>query len=132
MEIIMLEGPGSCGKTTTINLVYDTLSATPGTTVITAKSQLGDNTKDFEAMLMYNGKKVALFSMGDLSNEVVNAMKRYSSSSDVLVIACNSKFTNPKIAITAYTNHIIAKAKQPLALRVANDNSAANSIVALI
>jgi ABC-type branched-subunit amino acid transport system ATPase component len=132
MKVIMLEGPSSCGKTTTVNLVYDILIATLGTTVITAKSLLGGNPKDFEAMLMYAGKKVALFSMGDYSNAVVGAMNKYHGLADVLVVACNSKFTHPRIAITAYPNHIIAKVKQPLANQAIDDNRVANSIVALI
>jgi ABC-type cobalamin/Fe3+-siderophores transport system ATPase subunit len=132
MDVIMLTGPNSCGKTTVLNLLYDDLTVNYGATVHTAKNQLGGNPNDFESVLIYKGKKVAIFTMGDYSNDVVAAMNKYAATADVLIIACNSKFKNPFIAITVYGHHIIQKSKQAPANRNSNDVVVVSQIIPLI
>jgi energy-coupling factor transporter ATP-binding protein EcfA2 len=130
MKVIMLRGPSSCGKTTILNLVYDTLMNTHNATIHTAKMPLGGNSKDFEAILNYNGKTVSIFTMGDYSIGVTNTMKKYAGfPADVLVIACNDRFKRPMTAINNYPNSIIAKTRQ---LSANNDQREANNIITLI
>ena len=98
MKIIMLYGPSSSGKTTTINMVYDAI--VPQSFVVHPKRQLGGNPADFEAVLDYNKgdstKRVAFFSMGDFASEVVHAMSYYEGMGcEVLVCACNDRFNVP-------------------------------------
>jgi len=123
MEVIMLDGPGSCGKTTTLNLVYSELTTIHGATVHTNKTPLGGNQQDFEVILNYNGKTVAIFTMGDFSNMIINAMNKYARLVNVLVIACNNRFRNPYIAIQAYKNIILHKPKgNPASDQLFTDN----------
>ena len=98
MKIIMLYGPSSSGKTTTINMVYDAIISQ--SFVVNPKRQLGGNPADFEAVLDYTNdgtsKRVAFFSMGDFAYEVVHAMSYYEGMGcDVLVCACNDRFNVP-------------------------------------
>ncbi|GHV26646.1 hypothetical protein AGMMS4952_07090 [Spirochaetia bacterium] len=134
MKVIMLRGPGSCGKTETLNIVYNHLFARSGTSIITPKSQLGKDPRDFETVLNYGGVKVAIFTMGDFSIYVVNAMQKYSVIADVLIIACNSKFSRPIAAMNNYTPHaIVPKTRQPIiAQRPIDDQNAANKIITSI
>ena len=59
VETILLTGPDSCGKTTTINLVYNRQLATGG--ISTGKMALGGNPSDFEYVVNYGSKRVAFF-----------------------------------------------------------------------
>lgn len=98
MKIIMLYGPSSSGKTTTINLVYDAIIS--NSLIVHPKRQLGGNPADFEAVLDYTKegitKRVAFFSMGDFAYEVVHAMSYYEGMGcDLLVCACNDRFNVP-------------------------------------
>ncbi len=63
MKIVILHGKHNCGKTTTFNLLYDELIAR-GAEIIMPKKDLPAR-KDFECILKYKEKKVALFSLGD-------------------------------------------------------------------
>jgi nucleoside-triphosphatase THEP1 len=111
MNVVMLTGPSSCGKTTVLNKEYDALIRS-GAQMLT-KEQLGEDTKDFKAVLSYKEKKIALFSMGDYSGKVVAAMREYAKTAEILVIVCNDKFKKPFVAIKEYcTHHIIRKSKQ--------------------
>lgn len=98
MKIIMLYGPSSSGKTTTINMVYDAIISQ--SFVVHPKRQLGGNSADFEAVLDYTKedttKRVAFFSMGDFAYEVVHAMSFYEGMGcEVLVCTCNDRFIVP-------------------------------------
>ncbi len=96
MKIILLSGCDSCGKTTTFNLLYDELIDNMNAQIIKKKKQLGANKKDFECILSYNSKKIALFSVGDFSRKVTSAFKDYEEMAcDLLICACNDKFKLP-------------------------------------
>jgi nucleoside-triphosphatase THEP1 len=127
MNVVMLTGPSSCGKTTVLNKEYDALIRS-GAQMLT-KEQLGEDTKDFKAVLSYKEKKIALFSMGDYSRKVVAAMREYAKTAEILVIACNDKFKKPFVAIEEYTHHIIWKRKQPLLHREDDDKKVMSDIM---
>lgn len=91
MKVIMLSGDRNSGKTTTLNMVYDELLRL-GATVIMSKSQLGGDPKDFECVLNYRHKNVAIFTMGDYYIETIHAMSYYEGMScDVLIVANSNK-----------------------------------------
>jgi hypothetical protein len=107
MKVIMLLGPSNKGKTTTMNLLYDEL-ARYEENIVCPKSQLGGNPKDFECILKYDGKLVALYSMGDFSTCIIPAISAYEEKKcDVLVYTCNDKFTRPKERIKKYPGSVI-------------------------
>jgi hypothetical protein len=105
----MLSGKSNSGKTTTLNLVYDYIIHAHGT-VISPKRMLGDTAYlDFECVLGYKNKTVAIFSMGDLSGDVCGAFIKYNGQCDVLICACNTRLVYPYQQIKHYPNDIIAK-----------------------
>ncbi len=88
MKIIMLYGPSSCGKTTTINMVYKKLKDDSQAEDICTREVVENN--DFKAIIQYNDQKVAFFSRGDYSREVNRIMTDYDKlNCDVLICACN-------------------------------------------
>ena len=140
MKVIMLRGPHSCGKTTTLNLVYAKLIL-KGAAITTARAPFVDNPEsmDFEVELSYGPKgttkKVGIFSMGDLANEVIFAMKKYDEIGvDVLIVACNDKFSSPLYALNEYPDSPdpVLKTRNPPATRTVEDLKMARAIIALI
>jgi hypothetical protein len=126
MEIIALAGPGSSGKTSTINLVYNRVLAAGGVSM--RRLQLGGNRHDFEDIVNYKGKKVAFFSMGDYSGALIAAIQRYNAIPvDVFVCATNTRFVKPIPFIRTFPHHhIIPKtiASATLSEVIANDRDA--------
>jgi hypothetical protein len=111
MKIIMLSGESRCGKTTTLNKVYDFISPTDEN-IIRAKKQLGGKAEDFECIIRYIGKTVAFFTMGDYSLYLVEAFEKYNKlSCDFLICACNNRFKKPYQKVTRFSNLIINKKK---------------------
>jgi GTPase SAR1 family protein len=111
MRIIAIIGPNSCGKTTTLNLVYqELLNASYKSTI---KQPLGGNPNDFSDILVGNGKKIAIFTMGDYSTPLVNAILNYENQNcDFLICACNTNRVKPQSLISKYLNNIFIKTKQ--------------------
>lgn len=109
MKIVMLLGKSGCGKTTTLNKVYNYINPNKED-IIKPKSKLGGEKKDFECIIRYNGKNIAFYTMGDYSKKLVTAMNNYQSECDFLICACNSKFKKPKAHIKKF-NHIIIDKK---------------------
>jgi len=90
MKIILLSGNHSIGKTTTLNLVYDQLIQGMQNPPPKKKIQFG-SPDDFESSpLQYNGKTVAIYSLGDTLYRVYDAIIRYCGTVDVLIIACRT------------------------------------------
>lgn len=132
MNVIMLVGANSCGKTTSLNMVYQMLLANGG--VSTNKRPLGGNQKDFSDIVLMLSKKIAIFTMGDYSKPLVEAMKDYNVQGvDVMVCACNIKLVRPFAQIKNYQHHIVNKtlASPTLSQKLANTNDA-NIIFGLI
>lgn len=109
MKIIMLSGNSSCGKTTTLNKVYDYINPTIEDIII-AKSKLGGDPKDFECVVKYKGITVAFFTMGDFSGYLIKAFEKYDKiQCDFLICACNNHFKRPYQQIKKYPHSIIDK-----------------------
>jgi ABC-type cobalamin/Fe3+-siderophores transport system ATPase subunit len=109
-KLIVLFGPNNCGKTATLTLCCDTLISTHGATINTKKKYI--NQKDFEVILDYKGKTVAIYTMGDRTNELIAAIKKYASIPvDVLIIALNVERKRPWAVIKNYSHSIIEKVK---------------------
>ena len=88
MKAILLFGKSRSGKTTTIASVYKELIEM-GAKIHKAR---GDDT-DFEAILIYKGKKIGFHSMGDVLKNVEGAIRRFKTyGCDILICACNDKF----------------------------------------
>ena len=125
MKIIMLSGKSGCGKTTTLNKVYDFINPTEEN-IISAKRKLGGDIKDFECVIEYNGKTVAFFTMGDYSIFLLKAFEKYEKKQyDFLICACNNRFKKPYQQIKKFTHLTIDKklsaSQQLVDLEVANN-----------
>ena len=108
MRVIMLTGGNSCGKTTTLNMVYQMLLSNQG--ISTKRQPLGGNPNDFSDIVLFHQQRIAFFTMGDYSGDVVNAMIDYSNQEvAVLVCACNNRFVRPFTKIQNYSHTIIPK-----------------------
>jgi hypothetical protein len=110
MRIIALRGGDSCGKTATLNLVYDRLLLPLNGGISTGKKQVGGDKRDFSDIVNYKGLTVAFFTMGDIARDTKNAIHFYDSLKvDVLVIASNTKFSTPINLIVSYTHDLVIK-----------------------
>lgn len=107
MQLLILNGASNTGKTTTINYLFDKLIS-DGAKIENPKSTLGGDPKDFEAILLYKGKRIGLFSMGDYSNQLSNAITKYDSTHmcDFFIFALsnNKAMINANKKIRHYTN----------------------------
>lgn len=112
MRIIALKGEDDCGKSTTLNLVYDSLMNITGTTS-TNKIIIGEPIhRDFECTVtMTNQRTIGFYTMGDFARDTIKAINTFEARNvDILVLATNSKFTQPTIRINKFPNsHIIMK-----------------------
>jgi hypothetical protein len=87
MKIILLSGKPETGKSTTFNLLYDKLTQNGKRNIVSEKKELGNPIdKDFECVVKYRGKTVALYSMGDFDLKCIEAIVKYAHC-DVLVLA---------------------------------------------
>lgn len=117
MKVIMLVGRNNCGKTTTLNMVYQDVLKTGG--ISTGRTPLGDQKpatpqnflrNDFSDTVTFQGKTVTFFTMGDYSFGVTDAMTKYSNKGvHILVCACNDRFVKPLREIKNYPRNIIYK-----------------------
>ena len=111
MDIILLSGAPNSGKTTTMNLVYSDL-ITRGATVVAPKIIVGGNPLDFECVLKYKGKSVAIFSMGDYLHECWSAVIKYAYC-DKLILAYSDKFAKNLAPIVGNChNHVVVSKSQ--------------------
>ena len=112
MKIILLVGPPSTGKTTTLNDLYALLvKGLPNKPQIT---RIPDNkSRDFECVIPYQGKKVAIFSMGDKEYRNYEAIIKYCGIVDVLILAHSTdgsgKMRLPTSVATCPQHHLIPK-----------------------
>lgn len=109
MRIITLTGKKNCGKSTTLNFVYNLLLSSGG--VSTAKKVEGNqNFNDFSDIVNYNGLKIAFFTMGDYDKNLIEAIDYYDAFPvDVLVCACNLDCSVALNDIKTYTHSLISK-----------------------
>lgn len=88
-KIIVVYGDCNVGKTTVINEIYDELYNQKN--VVVKKKQVGENPKDFEAVLNFNGKNIAFLSMGDSRETVDEYVNKYNNY-DIFITALNKRF----------------------------------------
>lgn len=108
-KIIVVYGISNVGKTTVINDIYDNLIKN-GAVVKTPKTQQGKYPNDFDAEVTYNGRDVALMSMGDLGTPVAAIIRKYQHS-DVLVTAYNANLATLKSDWLKCTDQILVVRK---------------------
>ena len=109
MKIVMLSGKTNCGKSTTLNLVYDYIHQKEGD-IIEAKMVLGNpKYRDFECIIQYRDKTIAFYTMGDYSYCLLDAFEKYYTKCDYLICACNTRFVKPYKRICDFEHIIIDK-----------------------
>jgi ABC-type branched-subunit amino acid transport system ATPase component len=114
MKLILLIGKPTTGKTTTLNLLYDTLYPQHANIVV-GKTKVGGCKDDFECILEWTGKgktlKIGIFTMGDYYRTCIRVAQKYSCKVDVLVLAYSDKFRSGHQKILAqYTcNFVVNK-----------------------
>jgi len=118
MRVIILEGPKSSGKTTTLQMLYAVLLSKNAKTRCPL-SLVGD--KDFEVVFAYRDKKVAIFSQGDITKNCKEVITKYTNSADVLIMAHRSDLSELKIS-PPHTSEVVKKkeAEDPLSRMQAN------------
>jgi hypothetical protein len=108
MKIIALTGDSNVGKTTTLNIVYNTILNNGG--ISTNKQRLGGGVNDFLDIVLYNNQRIVFFTMGDYSVHLIDAIKKYDAQGlDVMICACNNRFVKPPRLIVQYPHHIVPK-----------------------
>jgi hypothetical protein len=109
MIILALIGGDSCGKTTTLNIVYEIIIKEEGVSKLKITEGNPIN-KDFSDIVCYKSKNVAFFSMGDYSNITTRIIKEYDTHNvDFLILASNIKFKKPIKLIARFENQLIEK-----------------------
>lgn len=127
--IIALLGPNSCGKTSTLNIVYDTLISHGA--VSSSRQQQGANRRDFSDILIWKGKKIAFFTMGDQTGPILDAIIIYQSC-EYFICASNINRVKPQRELRRLGATIIQKNQNPPANQSADDNRVAQIILNLI
>lgn len=98
MKVIFLIGERETGKTTIMHRVADYLynQIDLRTDVITPKTEVGGDQRDFHTAITYNGKRVYIYSLGDLSGEICEAMAdALENSYDILICCSRPHFKRP-------------------------------------
>jgi len=137
-QLIVLIGPGQCGKTTTLNQLYGDL-LTSGSSINTFQKPLMNmgGPEDFEADIYsaLKGKRIAIFSMGDTVQHVLAAIQKYMAMPgiDVLIVAFNnSHMPSFQTIQNQYNPLVVQKTKNPKNLQVTADTTAVNQILSSI
>lgn len=92
MKIIVLEGRGNVGKTSTLNILYYDIIAEGA--IMSNRLPLGGDANDFESVGDFNGEKIAIYTMGDFSSTLRTAIYKYSALGvDILICAINTNST---------------------------------------
>jgi nicotinamide riboside kinase len=109
VKIILLSGGSSTGKSTALKLLYDKLIGS-GKWYVVSKEVPTDSV-NFECILKYNNKSVAIQSDGDVYQWCVEAMVKYANC-DVLVLAYSDKFARSlKKVVSRYEYHCVIRKK---------------------
>jgi hypothetical protein len=109
MNIIILEGHSHRGKTSTLKMVFGVLF-TNGATLQSVNPLPYTSNKDFEASFVYKGKKVAIYTKGDIQRDCNNAIINANTQLvDTLILAHSSTHQLLIIDKTLHTEHIVNK-----------------------
>ncbi len=84
MKIIVVKGNPNSGKTTSIRLVYDILLYLGAEIDVERKD--GKTYIDFDAELLYNGKRIAISSAGDVLKNMHDTVTNHKDC-DILIMA---------------------------------------------
>ena len=84
MKIIVVKGNPNSGKTTSIRLVYDILLYLGAEIDVERKD--GKTYIDFDAELLYNGKRIAISSAGDVLKNMHGTITKHKDC-DILIMA---------------------------------------------
>jgi hypothetical protein len=116
MKIIVITGAPNKGKTSVLHLVYEKLILA-GNGLGTKIERLGaDNQRDFFDIVVYKGKEIAIYTMGDYPKCVPEAIKKAKNAQcDMLICACNDAFTKVLVGNDAINDAIIEKFEKTLA-----------------
>ena len=87
MKIIALTGPHNCGKSTTLNIVFDQLKNDGGK--YGNKITLGNpEQRDFSVKIEWKGLKIGFFTMGDYSTYLADGINDWATKNiDILICA---------------------------------------------
>jgi ABC-type branched-subunit amino acid transport system ATPase component len=131
LNVIALIGPGSCGKTTTLNMLYSTLLAGD---VSPTRSQEGGNPNDFSDIIIWNDLRIAFFTMGDFSRGIVGAIRWADQENcNFLIVAINDQFVRPFQVLQQFQNVQIRKVKvQDKSQRAIANRAIADQIMNLL
>lgn len=137
MKVVVLRGGSNSGKTTSLNMLYAELLNRGATPQTPQHALPGKN--DFECIVEYKGKRVAISTIGDYIFALGLAMGYYSALEvDTLVIAdSNKKYVkNPLFKSRQFdSNHIIIPkvkgGKNPAQQQIA-DQKAVQDILAVL
>jgi hypothetical protein len=131
MKIIMLAGKKKTGKTETFVELFDKLTNNGTKNIREAKKSLlphGDK-DDFECIVSRNAKWVALYSMGDFCDKVIEAIIKYAHL-DTLVVACSTD--NPEITDEFHQNGFHLYSVEKTSADNADRKKAVGEIIRLI
>ncbi|WP_411811042.1 hypothetical protein ACLB9Y_12975 [Chryseobacterium scophthalmum] len=113
MRIIALRGSRDCGKSTTLNLVYQELISNTSYCIDEGiREVLGNPTmNDFECVVrLVDNRNIAFYTMGDYMRDIPYAIERYAKMKvDILILASNTNYYNHLTAITRYPFTIVNK-----------------------
>ncbi len=91
MQIITIIGEDNSGKTSLLQYMLNQIKNT-GAEIISF-SRLGHNYDDFESILFWKGKKIAICSIGDAEKYIVEGLHRAKDSNpDYIINVVNTKF----------------------------------------
>jgi len=114
MKIILIAGKPNTGKSTTLNILYDKLTDKGARNIIEKRKPVGNKKEnDFQCVINWNGKSVAIFSMGDILRDIINAIIQYAHC-DIIILAYNTSFsTKLDVVIEKKNNHCVIKKRAP-------------------
>lgn len=105
MKIILLVGLPNKGKTTTLKELYTHLTkGLPNPPKPIPIKVNNVTTSDFECVIPYKKKNVAIFSMGDTMHRVYDAIIKYCGIADVLVAAYSTDGTKKMQLVKSVIN----------------------------
>lgn len=94
MRVILLSGPSDCGKTTSLNMLFDRIKETSGVKVLDKQQIEG---RDVKCKLIYpDGKKLTIITQGDYGDELERYYE-YFKDCDILICACNKSHMTRRI-----------------------------------
>lgn len=110
MKILALEGSPDCGKTETLNIVYQFLLSKGYNQVSGFFLVLGNpKMRDFRDILENNEQRIGIVTQGDYvrgNNSIASHLKiLFDSNCDIIICACTTKNPTAKKQVAKYAQH---------------------------